>query len=160
MLPNDLIFMTEVYRKQRWSNRKEAKGPLTHLQSTTCQPSKWLWFLGLSGCRLGAQHHSQGSARVSEQKESKPQSTGGASSWMLLSPWPVQVARLGIHEGGSLGHREKEVQTDRAFAESVCDKVPACLWHKGSNAGLKATHSFSWSWLCCLLHRWPLLPSC
>ena len=113
-----------------------------------------------SHCRLGAQHHSQGSARVSEQKESKPQSTGGASSWMLLSPWPVQVARLGIHEGGSLGHREKEVQTDRAFAESVCDKVPACLWHKGSNAGLKATHSFSWSWLCCLLHKWPLLPSC
>ena len=46
---------------------------------------------------------------VSVQQESKSRSTGGASSWILLSPWTVQVARLGIHEGGSLGPGKKEV---------------------------------------------------
>ena len=46
---------------------------------------------------------------VSVQQESKSRSTGSASSWILLSPWTVQVARLGIHEGGSLGPGKKEV---------------------------------------------------
>ena len=105
MLPNDLIFMTEICRKQM-IQQKRGKGA-AYTFAVNHLSAKWLWFLGLSGCRLGAQHDSQGS--VSEQQESKSRSTGGASSWILLSLWTVQVARLRIHEGGSLGHGEKEV---------------------------------------------------
>lgn len=60
MLPNDLIFMTEGLQKTEMIQQKRGKGA-AYTFAVNRLSAKWLWFLGLSGCRLWAQHESQGS---------------------------------------------------------------------------------------------------